>query len=76
MAYRQEFTDNIASNLSLYYSGTSGRPFSYTIGGGANEEMVGDQGGAPLFYVPEDVSNLELAPITDQDGNVLRTPEE
>lgn len=76
MAYRQEFTDNIASNLSLYYSGTSGRPFSYTIGGGANDEMVGDQGGAPLFYVPEDVSNLELAPITDQDGNVLRTPGE
>ena len=76
MAYRQEITDNIASNLSLYYSGTSGRPFSYTIGGGANEDMIGDGGGSPLFYVPEDVSNLEFEPIRNQDDQVIRTEQE
>ncbi len=76
MAYRQEFTDNVATNLSLYYSGTSGRPFSYTIGGGANEQMIGDGGGSPLFYVPEDVSNLEFDPIVGPNDNVLRTVQE
>lgn len=76
MAYRQEFTENIATNLSLYYSGTSGRPFSYTIGGGANEQMVGDAGGAPLLYVPEEVSNLEFDPIRGPNDNVIRTVQE
>jgi outer membrane receptor for ferrienterochelin and colicin len=73
LAYRQELTDNVSTNLSLFYSGTSGRPFSYTIGGGANEDMIGDQGASPLFYIPEDVNNLRFDPITDDDGNVLRT---
>jgi outer membrane receptor for ferrienterochelin and colicin len=76
MAYRQEITDNVSTNLSVFYSGTSGRPFSYTIGGGANEDMIGDGGGAPLFYIPEDVSNLEFTPITSQSGDVLRTVEQ
>ena len=76
MAYRQEFTQNVATNLSLYYSGTSGRPFSYTIGGTANENMIGDGGGSPLFYVPEDVSNLEFEEIEGPNGTVLRTVQE
>jgi hypothetical protein len=73
LAYRQEITDNVSTNLSLFYSGTSGRPFSYTIGGGANEDMIGDQGGSPLFYIPENVDNLRFAPI-EQEGEVVRTP--
>lgn len=68
MAYRQDLSQNVAANLSLYYSGTSGRPFSYTIGGGpggsANEDFIGDGGGSPLLYVPEDVSDLRLSPIS------------
>jgi len=73
MAYRQQITNNVSTNLSIFYSGTSGRPFSYTIGNDANENMIGDGGGSPLFYVPEDVSNLSFDPITDGNGNVLRT---
>ena len=76
MAYRQKITDNVSTNLSVFYSGTSGRPFSYTIGGGANEDMIGDGGGSPLFYIPEDVSNLEFTPITNQSGDVLRSVEQ
>ena len=72
MAYRQEITENVATNLSFYYTGQSGRPFSYTIGGGANEDMIGDQGGAPLFYVPNDVDNMTFAPIK-KDGTTVRT---
>jgi hypothetical protein len=72
LAMRQEITDNVAANLSVYYSGTSGRPFSYTIGGNANNDMIGDEGGSPLFYIPEDVDNLQFAPI-ERNGNVVRT---
>jgi len=73
MAVRQDITENVSTNLSLYYSGQSGRPFSYTIGGGANENMVGDGGGTPLFYIPEDASNLTFAPIR-RGGEVVASP--
>lgn len=76
LAYRQEITKNVSTNLSVYYTGQSGRPFSYTIGGDAATRMVGDEGGPPLFYIPEDVSNLQFEPITDGDGNVLRSVEQ
>ena len=76
LGYRQEITDNVATNLSVYYNGQSGRPFSYTIGGEAATTMIGDEGGAPLFYVPNDASNLTFDPITDGSGNTLRTPQE
>lgn len=75
MAYRQEITQNVSTNLSIYYSGTSGRPFSYTIDSD-RAIFPGDDGGAPLLYVPSDVSNLRLEPITDRDGNVTRTVQE
>jgi len=74
---RQEIADNVATNLSVYYSGTSGRPFSYTIGDGpggeANEDFIGDGGGSPLLYVPQNVSQFNLEPITNDQGDVLRT---
>lgn len=78
LGYRQEVTDNVATNLSLFYSGSSGRPFSYTIGNEAAENMIGDEGGPPLFYVPQDVSSdqFRLDPIEDDDGNVVRSVDE
>ncbi|ABC43933.1 TonB-dependent receptor [Salinibacter ruber] len=76
LGYRQELTENVSTNLSLFYNGQSGRPFSYTIGGGAAETMIGDEGGPPLFYIPEDASNLQFAPIKDGNGDVIRTPQQ
>ena len=73
--YRQEITSNVAATVSLYYSGTSGRPFSYTISDAA-DAMIGDDGGSPLLYVPEDASALEFADITDGNGTVLRSAQQ
>lgn len=74
--YRQEISDDVSTRLSLFYSGSSGRPFSYTIGGNANENMVGDEGATPLFYVPQSVGQFVLEPITNDQGDVLRTVEQ
>ena len=78
-SYRQEITENVSTRLSLFYSGSSGRPFSYTIGSvtdPASEVMIGDEGGQPLFYVPQSVSEFTLQPITNDQGDVLRTVEQ
>jgi len=72
VGFQQELTGNVSANLSLYYSGTSGRPFSYTIDSDP-EEFPGDDGGPALMYIPEEVSNLRLTPIMDGNGNVARS---
>jgi outer membrane receptor for ferrienterochelin and colicin len=80
--WRQEFGDNFALTTSIFYTGVSGRPFSYTIGSsnafddGAATVMIGDEGGAPLLYTPNAVSQLNLSPVEDDDGNVVRTVEQ
>lgn len=71
--FRQEFAENYAAEVSLYYTGVSGRPYSYTIGGDAADNMIGDGGAPPLFYIPESLNQLEFEPITDTQGNVLRS---
>lgn len=70
--YRQELSENFALNASVYYTGVSGRPFSYTIAN--SEDLTGTASGDnALFYVPESVGDLNLAPITDGDGSVVRS---
>lgn len=79
--WRKEFGDNFALTTSVFYTGVSGRPFSYTIGSsqafsdGAATVMIGDEGGAPLLYMPNSVAQLNLSPITS-DGQVVRTVEQ
>jgi len=84
--WRQKLSDNFALTTSVFYTGVSGRPFSYTVGAvssifgsdGPATVMVGDEGGRPLFYIPTDVGQLNLKPITadapgTDDERVLRT---
>jgi outer membrane receptor for ferrienterochelin and colicin len=56
-SYRAEFLNNLATTVSLFYVGESGRPFSYTIG---NSRRMVNEGGrdVALFYVPNDASEL------------------
>lgn len=57
LKYRKEFFDHLATTVSLFYEGSSGRPFSYVIDNSAT--MVNEGGeNVSLIYVPEDASNL------------------
>jgi hypothetical protein len=57
LVYRKEFLDNLATTISLFYEGNSGRPTSFVIDQSTN--MVNEGGDdASLIYVPEDASNL------------------
>ncbi|WP_138431977.1 TonB-dependent receptor [Fodinibius saliphilus] len=75
LVYRKQFLGNLATTISLFYEGTSGRPFSYVID--QSENLVNEGGDdASLIYVPEDASNLTWAPITDGNNNVIYTVSE
>ncbi|MDX1618248.1 MAG: TonB-dependent receptor, partial [Balneolaceae bacterium] len=57
LVWREEFLGNLATTISLFYEGVSGRPFSYVID--QSENLVNEGGDdASLIYVPTDASNL------------------
>lgn len=72
--YRQEFLDNLATSISLVYTGESGRPYSYIIGN--NFGFTGEGSGtAPLAYIPNNASDLQFADITNSDGDIVLSAE-
>lgn len=55
--YRKEFLDNLATSISLFWEGVSGRPFSYVISD--SDAMIGENGDPnSLMYIPNDASEL------------------
>jgi outer membrane receptor protein involved in Fe transport len=55
--YRQEFLSNLATTISLVYTGEAGRPYSYIVGN--NFGFTGEGSGtSPLVWVPNQVSDL------------------
>ena len=69
LSYRQEYLDFAATQITLFYEGRSGTPYSYIIGEQAaftNE----DSRERSLFYVPAAPGEL-LFGEQDEDGNVV-----
>jgi len=57
IVWREEFLNNLATTISLFYEGLSGRPFSYVIDNSTN--LVNEGGDdASLIYVPNNASDL------------------
>lgn len=55
--YRKEFFDNLATSVSLFWEGVSGRPFSYVIDD--SDAMIGENGDVTsLMYIPVTASEL------------------
>jgi outer membrane receptor for ferrienterochelin and colicin len=58
--YRKAFFGNLATSISVFWEGVSGRPFSYVIG--SSDLMLGENGDpVGLFYVPEQASDLTFS---------------
>ena len=69
VSYRKEYLGFGASQLSLFYNGQAGQPFTYIYndGGNLNNE---DSRERALVYVPATQADINLIDITDDDGNV------
>ncbi len=64
LSYRQDWTPNIGTTISIFYEGISGQPYSYTYNDGGrltNEDSREYQ----LLYVPVDQNDIILV----DDGN-------
>lgn len=58
VTFRKAFLGNLATQLSLFYTGESGRPFNYTINN--FDDLIGAPGYRDygLVYVPNDISEM------------------
>lgn len=74
LTYRQEFLRNLATSVSVVYTGESGRPFSYIIGN--NFGFTGEGSGTtPLAYIPNSASELVFTDIVS-GGEIVSTAAE
>ena len=67
--------DMFKTTLSLFYNGIEGAPFSY-IYNDDTDLLNDDSRDNALLYIPRDRTEINLVPITDDDGNIIATPEE
>ena len=74
-SFRKEYLGFMASTISLFYTGQSGRRVSYTYND--NGQLTDqDTREFSLIYVPQDASEINLIDITDRDGNVVATAQD
>jgi hypothetical protein len=75
VSYRKEYLGSkMATQVSLFYNGQSGQPFSYRYNGDLNYDGTSND----LIYVPKDASEINLVSYTKTvDGvSITVTPEE
>lgn len=75
LSYRKSYmNDNLATQISLFYNGQSGQPFSYRYNGDLNFDGTSND----LIYVPRNASEINLVSFTRTvDGQTITvTPEE
>ncbi|GAB5537053.1 MAG: TonB-dependent receptor [Rubricoccaceae bacterium] len=63
--FRKEFLNSLATTVSVFYTGESGRPFNYTIDN--FDDLIGAPGYRDygLVYVPNDISEMQFVSADD-----------
>ncbi|MEJ2194216.1 MAG: carboxypeptidase regulatory-like domain-containing protein [Ignavibacteriaceae bacterium] len=78
--YSHKWNENFTSHFGLFFevsegnrfAGAGGNRYSFTYSGDVN----GDGYSNDLIYIPQNQSEINLAPITDDNGVLIYTPEE
>ncbi|TXK27403.1 TonB-dependent receptor [Pontibacter qinzhouensis] len=63
VSYRKEYLSKLATAVSLFYTGQSGTPFSYTVRGDLNRSTFSTSTSdyVSLIYIPRDASEIRFA---------------
>lgn len=71
VSYRIEYLNHLATNISLFYTGSSQGRMSYTY----SNDLNGDGNTSDLMYIPKSKDELMFADIV-KSGNVVATADE
>jgi hypothetical protein len=79
--YQHNWNENLATSFGLFFEVAEGNLFTTSGGNRYSFVYAGDvngdgQGGNDLIYIPQSQSEINFAPITDENGNVITTPEQ
>ncbi|HEX4888215.1 MAG TPA: carboxypeptidase regulatory-like domain-containing protein [Luteibaculaceae bacterium] len=69
----QEWSSKHTTSVSLFFSATSGSPFTFVYNGDINLDASSKN---DLFFVPTQASDINLVDIKDKQGNVVITKEQ
>lgn len=72
ITYSIEYLKNLATTVSLYYSGSSQGRLDYIY----SNDMNGDGNAADLMYIPRDNSEIAFSDIKDNSGAVVFTADQ
>ncbi len=72
-SYNFDFENNYQLQVSALYTGTSGSPYSVVYQGDVNRDGSSRN---DLVYIPANQSEIQLADITDTNGNILVSAQE
>ncbi len=75
VSYQLKWNDNIKTTVALFYEGAQSGPYSFSYNEG-RDLLNDDSRDNALIYIPRDASEIQLAPISDGNGNVIATPEQ
>lgn len=73
--YQKEYANNFATGISLFYSGQSGQPYTYSYSAPFSD-ISNNAGYNDILYVPANQGDITFVPQTDGDGNVTATAEQ
>ena len=69
VSYRKEWSKNIGTGISLFYTGQSGQPYTY-IYSAPFSDISNNAGYDDLLYVPANQGDITFVDQVDGDGNV------
>jgi hypothetical protein len=81
LTYKHEWTEGIATSISLFYNGESGETFSYVFAGGASAQNINGERGSTgrnrtLIFVPSDQSESHLVDYSTSGGTTVTAAEQ
>ena len=75
VSYRKEYLNNLATGISLFYTGREGAPYSYVYAANISEvSQTFDY--EDLIYVPASRNDIVLIDQVDGDGNIIATADQ
>ncbi|WP_299819440.1 carboxypeptidase regulatory-like domain-containing protein [uncultured Pontibacter sp.] len=72
LSYKKEYLNNLATQISVFYSGQTGQPVSLIYSGDLNNDGTNND----LVYIPRDRSEINLVDIKDNKGVVTTTADQ
>lgn len=68
VAYRKEYLNHLGTQISLFYTGQSGTPFSYVVNGDLTRSSFGGNESYSLLYIPRNANEITFTGTPEEQA--------